>query len=116
MIFLELVSTRWMKMVVMLEQINYGGSGSSGVGACPLLGGSVSIGFGCRALGSWIWYLSTGIEGLVLDPLVGKVVSCWLWTQGVLRQPVCWWVDPCPCPVSGSLKGISYVTCLTPNS
>lgn len=71
--------------------------------------------FGYRALGSWIWYLSTGIEGLVLDPLVGRVVSCWLWTQGVLRQPVCWWVDPCPCPISGSLKGISYVTSLKPS-
>lgn len=56
MIFLELVSTRWMKMVFMLEQIHYGGSGSSGVGACPLLGGSVSTG---------LWLQGSGVLDLV---------------------------------------------------
>ena len=50
-------------MVFTLEQAHYGGSGSPGVGACPLLGGSVSTGLWCRVIGSWIWYLSTGIEG-----------------------------------------------------
>lgn len=51
MVFLGLMSTRWIWVVFTLEQAHYGGSGSSGVGACPLLGGSVSTGLWLQGYG-----------------------------------------------------------------
>ena len=103
-------------MVFTLEQAHYGGSGSSGVGACPLLGGSVSTG---------LWLQGYGALDLVPEhwhrgPGPGSPggQSCFLLAVGLrgFKAACLWWVDPCPCPVSGSLKGISYVTCLKPSS
>ena len=54
------------------------GPGGLRVVACPLVG---EAGPGANYAGSWaLW-----CKGWVLE---------WLWAQGILRQPRCWWVRP----------------------